>query len=263
MADFFNIKFSHWDNVPECRSWVDKSFNYYVLDFAEVGSLEFRLGNNSPVQLNGPVTWLTFPGTKFQFGHKTRQTKAWHHRYIAFHGKFADELVQCGLFSIDTPVLPIYNSDRFTVAFDELLDYLDNPVRGNDRAANMLIGLLLQLHEQKIELQFQKMDKRIKNLMNQIKESPAKSWDLKYEAAKMNLSFSHFRKLFTDAVNQPPGVFLIAQRMLLAAEMLKKTSLSITEIAEMCSYDDIYYFNKSFKKYHAIPPGKYRKQARL
>jgi AraC-like DNA-binding protein len=263
MATFFDIKFSHWNHSPECKAWVDKSFDYYVLNFAETGSLEFKLGNNSPVRLNGPVAWLAFPGAHFQFGHKTHQKETWNHRYIAFHGTFADELMQRGIFSIDSPLIPIHNSDRFTVAFNELLYYLDNPVRGNGRATNMLIGLLLQLHEQKIELQFQQMDSRIKSLIKKIKESPAKDWDFEYEAAKMDLSLSHLRKLFTDAINQPPGVFLIAQRMILAAEVLKKTSLSITEIAEICSYDDIYYFNKSFKKHHAIPPGKYRKQARL
>jgi len=48
--------------------------------------------------------------------------------------------------------------------------------------------------------------------------------------------------------------------MSLAAKMLKESTLPISEIAEICAYEDIYYFNKSFKKHHGIPPGKYRKQ---
>ena len=48
--------------------------------------------------------------------------------------------------------------------------------------------------------------------------------------------------------------------MELAARLLKEPQLTLTEIAERCGYDDIYYFNKSFKQYHSISPGRYRKQ---
>ncbi len=48
--------------------------------------------------------------------------------------------------------------------------------------------------------------------------------------------------------------------MELAARLLKEQLLTLTGIAERCGYGDIYYFNKSFKKYHSVSPGIYRKQ---
>jgi len=77
----------------------------------------------------------------------------------------------------------------------------------------------------------------------------------------MGLSHSHFRKLFHDGMKQPPTLFLIGERMKLAAKMLRESALSMTEVAERCGYEDIYYFSKSFKKHHSISPGRYRKQA--
>ena len=62
-------------------------------------------------------------------------------------------------------------------------------------------------------------------------------------------------------MNQSPTLFLIGARMELAAKLLKETLLTISEIAERCGYEDIYYFSKSFKKHHSISPGRYRKQS--
>jgi AraC-like DNA-binding protein len=261
MSNLFEIKFSGWGHSPECRAWVSKYFDYYVLDFAESGTLELSLDEAEPVQLSGPVAWLTFPGIKFEFGNRNNGDRHWNHRYISFYGSFADDLLQRKLFPMHYPIISIHNKDRFVRAFDELLNYLENPILGNDRAAIMLEGLLLQLHEQESEMKFDRMDSRIKKLVNAIKESPIQNWNFRDEAKKMQLSYSHLRKLFCDGINQPPNAFLIGERMNFAAKMLVNTNLTISEIAEHCGYEDIYYFNKSFKKHFDIPPGKFRQQA--
>jgi AraC-like DNA-binding protein len=261
MATFFDIKFLHWNHVPECKVWIDRHFDYYVLDFAAVGTIQFSMDNSPPLNHDGPVAWLTFPGPHFQFGKRSGDFGAWEHRYVAFNGVFADEMVKRGIFNLDSPVTPISNPARFTIAFDEMLRYLNTPIWGMDRAANMLEGLLLQLHEQKQQMQFDHMDGRIRDLIVKIRKSPAENWDFRDEAKKIMLSSSHFRKLFHDGMNQSPTLFLISARMELAARLLKETLLTIAEIAERCGYDDIYYFSKSFKKYHSTSPGRYRRQS--
>jgi AraC-like DNA-binding protein len=261
MADFFDIKFLHWNTVPECKVWISKCFDYYVLDFAAKGTLDFSIDNSKPISLDAPVAWLTFPGPRFQFGKRSGDSGVWEHRYVAFNGAFADEMVGRGIFNRNSPVIPIGNPDRFKMAFDELLRYLDSPAWGTGRAANMLEGLLLQLHEQKQQSQFEQMDGRIRSLVVKVRKNPEGKWNFRQEAKKMLLSNSHFRKLFHDGMNQSPTFFLIGARMDLAARLLKETLLTIAEIAERCGYDDIYYFSKSFKKHHSISPGRYRRQS--
>lgn len=260
MADFFDIKFLHWNHVPDCKVWVSKSFDYYVLDFAASGRLDFSMDNSKSISLDAPLAWLTFPGPHFQFGKRRGDSGAWAHRYVAFHGAFADEMVKRGIFNRESPLVPISNPDRFKMAFDELLRYLDSPAWGMDRAANMLEGLLLQLHEQKQQAQFEQMDVRIRSLVVKIRQNPEGDWNFRNEAKKMMLSNSHFRRLFHVGMNQSPTLFLIGARMEFAAKMLKDKILTIAEIAERCGYEDIYYFSKSFKKYHSISPGRYRRQ---
>lgn len=263
MADFFDIKFLHWNYAPECKAWVSKHFDYYVLDFAAGGALDFSLGDSTRLTLNAPVAWLTFPGPHFQFGKRTGDSGSWEHRYVAFRGAFAEEMVRKGIFNRESPVIPISNPTRFKMAFDELLRYLDAPAWGMDRGANMLEGLLLQLHEQEQESLFEQMDGRIRNLVVKIRRNPGENWNFRQEAKKIMLSNSHFRKLFHDGMNQSPTLFLIGTRMEFAARLLKETLLSISEIAERCGYDDFYYFSKSFKKYHSTSPGRYRRQAMI
>ena len=260
MSNLFEIKFLHWNHVPDCNVWISKYFDYFVLDFAETGTLELSLDSAPPVQLSGPVAWLTFPGIKFEFGIKEHGSSSWNHRYIAFYGPFADDLLKRKLFPMHYPIISIHNKARFVQAYDELLNYLDDPILGNDRAAVMLEGLLLQLHEQEFEQKRDCMDSRIKQLIIEIKKLPARKWDFRNEAKKMGLSYSHFRKLFYDGVNQPLNAFLIEERMNYAAKLLRESNLTISEISDQCGYDDIYYFNKSFKKHHNIPPGKFRHQ---
>lgn len=261
MADFFDIKFLHWDTVPECKAWISKCFDYYVLDFAAEGTLDFSIDNSRPISLGAPVAWLTFPGPQFRFGKRSGDSGVWEHRYVAFHGAFADEMIRRGIFNQKYPIVPICNPDRFKTAFDELLRYLNAPAWGMDRAANMLEGLLLQLHEQKQQSQFDQMDARIRSLVAKIRRNPEENWNFRQEAKRIRLSNSHFRKLFHAGMNQAPTLFLIGARMELAAKLLKGTLLNISEIAERCGYDDIYYFSKSFKKYHSISPGRYRRQS--
>jgi AraC-like DNA-binding protein len=263
MADFFDIKFLLWNHIPECNVWVDKCFDYFVLDFAARGTLDFCMDDSKSLRLDAPVAWLTFPGPRFQFGKRTRDAGSWEHRYVAFRGSFADEMVRRGIFNLESPVIPISNPTRFEFAFDELLGYLNSPVWGTDRAANMLEGLLLQLHEQKQQSRFEQMDGRIRDLVVKVRKKPEENWNFRQEAKKMLLSNSHFRKLFHDGMNQSPTLFLIGARMELAARLLKETLLTIAEIAERCGYDDLYYFSKSFKKYHSISPGRYRRQSMI
>ncbi|MHC1695844.1 MAG: helix-turn-helix domain-containing protein [Eubacteriales bacterium] len=49
-------------------------------------------------------------------------------------------------------------------------------------------------------------------------------------------------------------------RMSVATELLSTTDFSITEIAEMCGFENNHYFSSRFKKYQGIQPSEYRKQ---
>ena len=50
-------------------------------------------------------------------------------------------------------------------------------------------------------------------------------------------------------------------RLAKARDALVHTTLRIGDIAEMCGYDNIYYFSSAFKKQYGLPPSEVRKAA--
>jgi len=262
MKYFKDIEFIAWQHRPTCNAWVDKKFDYYVLDYAESGGLIMQIGNGAAIQrIRGPVVFLTFPGPHIKFG---RRIGCWNHRFISFKGKLADHFADTGLFPVKTPVLPINDTERFTSAFDELLNYMDKPEYGTSRAAYMLAGLLLQLHEQPAQKTERHRDPRIVPVIEKINIEPEKNWNLHRLASQSNLSYPHFRRLFIAATGMPPGNFILAKRMEKAGKILQTPHPpSLKEVAALCGYDDIYHFSKSFSKFHKIPPGRYRDNFQL
>ena len=101
------------------------------------------------IKLESPVAWITYPGPRFRVGN-TR--KSWYHNYISFKGPQVEEYLKNELLTFDpiTPVIPISDSVRFHDAFKELIKYNHNPIHGHTRSVQMLEGILLQLHEQKM-----------------------------------------------------------------------------------------------------------------
>lgn len=261
MNHFKDIEFLAWGHRPKCNAWVDKIFDYYVLDYAESGGLLMQIGDGKIQRLKGPVGFLTFPGPYIKFG---RKIGYWNHRFISFRGELADNFAHSGLFPLETPVLPINNAERFSSAFDELLKYMNEAEYGISRAAYMLEGLLLQLHEQPPRKSNRHSDPRILRAIEKIATNPEKNWNLQRLAAQSSLSYPHFRRLFIGATSMPPGNFILAKRMEKAGKLLRQSfSPTLQETASLCGYEDIYHFNKSFSKFHKIPPGRYRDNFQL
>ncbi len=82
--------------------------------------------------------------------------------------------------------------------------------------------------------------------------------DISQIAKMCSLCPSAFRKQFHAIIGMSPMEYknyLICKK---AAELLKTGEFSVSEVALMVGIDDIYYFNKMFKKYFLITPGKYK-----
>lgn len=72
-----------------------------------------------------------------------------------------------------------------------------------------------------------------------------------------NVSYTYFRKIFTESYGCAPMEYLHMLRMKKAAEMLKTDYDSIDSISISVGYNSIYHFSKMFKKHFGISPSKY------
>ncbi len=55
------------------------------------------------------------------------------------------------------------------------------------------------------------------------------------------------------------GEFIIGERMRTARRLLSGTTYSITKIAEMCGYENVFYFSRAFRTFEGEAPGEFRR----
>ncbi len=80
-------------------------------------------------------------------------------------------------------------------------------------------------------------------------------------AKAANLSQDYFTRLFRATFGEPPRKWMVRQRLRIAAEKLKATTLSIKEVAYDLGYDDVYLFSRQFRSFIGMSPRAFR-QAR-
>ncbi len=78
-------------------------------------------------------------------------------------------------------------------------------------------------------------------------------------ASELNYSASYLRYVFSKHSRKTVTEYLNSTRLSHAANSLKYTNNSITQIAFDCGFCDSNYFSTAFKKRHGISPTKYRK----
>ena len=74
------------------------------------------------------------------------------------------------------------------------------------------------------------------------------------------MSTSTLSRHFRCETGLTPMEYLIRLRMRNAVKLLTQTSDSISEIAERCGYENVYYFSNAFKTVYGYSPSEHRRQ---
>jgi transcriptional regulator GlxA family with amidase domain len=99
-------------------------------------------------------------------------------------------------------------------------------------------------------------DVRLRKILHMIESRPSrKIHDL---ALECNLSGSHLQHLFKQRTGLGLGRLLTEQRMLLAADFLVHTDVSIKEIAFSVGYEHTSSFTRAFERHFRQAPSCYR-----
>ena len=96
-------------------------------------------------------------------------------------------------------------------------------------------------------------------LLHRLDENPS----IEELANQVNMSASHFSKLFRDTMGVSVVRWRDAARMEKARDMLRYTELSIAEIGRQIGYNDQLYFTRRFHKIVGLSPSEYRNQHHL
>ena len=80
-------------------------------------------------------------------------------------------------------------------------------------------------------------------------------------AEEVGLSQSHFMKYFKNTMGTSFIDYLNDYRLTMASRLLISSDSSILDIASEVGFDNLSYFNRSFKKKYAQTPSAYRKRS--
>lgn len=77
-----------------------------------------------------------------------------------------------------------------------------------------------------------------------------------------NVSVSEALRCFHKVLGSTPVQYLKRYRLARAAQMLRETDESVSDIYSSCGFSDGSYFSRSFRKIYGCRPGEYRNRAR-
>ena len=86
----------------------------------------------------------------------------------------------------------------------------------------------------------------------------ARSWTVAQLAKTAALSRSGFFERFMRTVGLPPMEYLLAWRMEVAKDLLRRQDVRIAEVAERVGYGSASTFSTAFSRHVGQPPGRYR-----
>lgn len=81
-------------------------------------------------------------------------------------------------------------------------------------------------------------------------------------AEQFGMSTRSFSRRFKTALGRTPVEYLHELRLKSARELLQQSNLTQQEIATLCGYQDVTYFNRLFVRHFQTTPGKYRETVR-
>ena len=113
---------------------------------------------------------------------------------------------------------------------------------GEDAPAGLLRGLA---------------DPRLAPAIRQMHSQVARSWTVAALARTSALSRSAFFERFRRTVGVPPMEYLLAWRMAVAKNLLRRKDVSVAEVAERVGYGSASTFSTAFSRHVGQPPARY------
>ena len=235
----------------------DNLHHIKVLPFLSIvqsveGSYDITLGNAKTMQTGDGGFFIAPSGVQQSIVHHVNKKT----------GKMT-----CRWLFIDVEINKAYKLDtlyKFPTVLDEstkgkMNDLFDILFSADDfwekhSCCYKILGLLLQSSEYSQN----KIDPKMQDAIEYIMKNYTQTISVNDLAKTANMSESNFYAAFKKVFDCSPISYLNHYRLSLAAELLKGTTDTVSEIGYKVGISDPLYFSKLFKKTHGISPKEYR-----
>ena len=176
----------------------------------------------------------------------------WNYIWIAFKGEKAKPLFESCSFSSQNPIFEFKGIFDIEKIFNEVCELDD----GRELYLISVLYRFFSLYSVKAMHRISKTDIAI----NYILQNYSKNITVENVARFVGFERKYFSRIFTEKTGISPIRYIINTRMNAAAELLKNTDLSVSEIAYSVGYNDLPTFSKAFKRIYKTSPVQYAKR---
>ena len=190
----------------------------------------------------------------------------WEYIWIEFDGMRAREILETAGLSPDHPVYHASYKDLRENMKDEMIYIAEH----HDATPFHLMGhlylfidYLSRSSSSQITASGRVRDFYIKEALNYIEQNFQNDISVENIASFCGLNRTYFGRIFKETVGKSPQQFLLSYRMAKAAELLKLTELSISDIGNAVGYPNQLHFSRAFKNVYGVSPREWRNKNQM
>ncbi|MFV0268331.1 MAG: helix-turn-helix domain-containing protein, partial [Draconibacterium sp.] len=185
--------------------------------------------------------------------------------YVGFKGRIADHFLSNPVFKGQQPVLQLGIKEEIIDTYLKIMDLVEKEQPGYQQIASgmvvKLLGYIISFEKQK-GFSGKRIAKVIEEVRFAMRQDIDKETGLEELAARHNVGYSYFRKMFKKYTGVAPGQYHLQLRIMRARELLAGSDKSIKEISLELGFQTIHYFSLIFKKKVGVTPSGFRKAVR-
>ncbi len=191
----------------------------------------------------------------------------WEYVWLEFDGLRAREIIEIAGLSPDAPVYHARRKELREDMKNEMLYIAEHA----DESPFHLIGHLYLFIDylsrssaaMRISGEGRVRDFYIKEALSYIEQNFQNDISVEGIANSCGLNRSYFGRIFKETIGKSPQEFLMSYRMVKAAELLKLTDLTISDIGNAVGYPNQLHFSRAFKNIYGISPRGWRNKNKI
>ncbi|MDE6887991.1 MAG: AraC family transcriptional regulator [Eubacterium sp.] len=257
-----------WERCTPAHAFGPAARTHYLFHYIISGTGLFMAddddGHTVTYQIKSGQGFMIFPGQITTY--VADKDLPWEYVWLEFDGLRAKETLSIAGLTKDTPVYHADSREMREVMMSEML-YI---AQHGDLSPLHLIGhlylfmdaLTRSVSSLRISKGGRLRDFYIHEAIAFIDQNFQNDISVEEIADNCGLNRSYFSKIFKEAVGRTPQAFLLHYRMTKAAELLKLTQLSISDISKAVGYDNPLHFSRAYKNVYGVSPRDWRNENR-
>lgn len=233
--------------------------NDYYLIFISKGKGLFESAKMPVADVEWGTCFFLAPGSWHRY--KPNPASGWEEYWIGFNGYYAAQLMKAN-FDAQNLLMKVGTNHNLLNLFHDLIDVsVTASVGYTQQLAGITLRILGVVHTISVfkEQNQDPVGQLISKAKFILQESFEEQVDMENLARQLPMGYSSFRKAFKKVTGESPNQYHLNLRLERAKQLLTKTALNISEIADQTGFESVYHFSKIFKKKNGVPPNAFRK----